>query len=177
MINPIYIALAAITLDGKIAKDSQHLSTDWTSEEDKIFFRSFLKECDVVLVGNKTWQTAKEPLSKRNCIVLSRSAHKLISESATVTFCNPEKIDLKKFILDKGYKKVAVLGGSQVYTYCLENNMLDELYLTIEPLVFGKGINLFQSNDVLNTHFQLEKMEKLNNQGTILLKYKKNGNK
>lgn len=175
-----FIAVAAMTLDGKIAKNKDHLSTDWTSEEDKIFFRKFLAGCDVVLVGRNTYETAKEPLSKRNCIVLSRSVDQPTSESERLVFINTEKTDLKKYITNKGYHKIAILGGAQAYTYCLENNLLDELYLTIEPVVFGEGINLFSApslllkkkrGEVIKT-FKLVFTKKLNEQGTILLHYK-----
>jgi len=39
MARPIYIAIAAVTLDGKIAKTKSHMST-WTSKEDKLFMRA-----------------------------------------------------------------------------------------------------------------------------------------
>lgn len=166
-----FIAVAAMTLDGKIAKSKDHLSTDWTSEEDKIFFRKFLAECDAVLVGKNTYETAKGPLSKRNCIVLSRTADQLARESERLIFINTDKTDLKKYIASRGYQKIAILGGSQVYTYCLENGLMDELYLTVEPVVFGTGIDLFASQKSLDKTFQLVSMEKLNEQGTLLLHY------
>lgn len=169
---PTYIAIAAMTLDGKIAKSKDHLSTEWTSEEDKIFFRKLLKECDVVVIGKNTYETAKEPLSKRNCVVLSRSVDQPASESERLVFINTEKTDLKNYIAERNYQKVAILGGAQVYTYCLENNLIDELYITLEPVVFGQGIDLFSSTKDLSTNFELVSTEKLNQQGTLLLTYK-----
>lgn len=168
-----YIAIAAMTLDGKIAKDPNHLSTTWTSAEDKVFFQDMLKQCDAVIVGRNTYETAKEPLSKRNTVVISRQVSQLVSPSATVTFINPGKTDLKKFIADKGWQSVAVLGGAQIYTYCLQNDLFDELYLTIEPIVFGQGIGLSAANIALDKKFRLLSSKILNTQGTILLHYKK----
>jgi dihydrofolate reductase len=191
--KPRYIAIAAVTLDGKIAKTKSHMST-WTSKEDKLFMRALLNKCDAIIVGNNTYKTAIKPLSKRNCIVLSRSANKLISKSSGLTrgvysppfkggarggykprleYCNPKKSDLKKLIRDRGYKRIAILGGAQTYAYCLKNNLLDELYLTIEPIVFGKGINLFESRKFLEQKFKLDSIKKLNRQGSLLLHYKK----
>lgn len=177
-----FIAIAAITLDGKIAKGTKHMS-DWTSKEDKVFMRALLDKCDLVIVGNNTYQTAIKPLSKRNCLVFSRSAptqgrspdqsvgaNKLVSKSANLQYVDPNKIDIKKLITKLKYKKIAILGGAQTYAYCLKNNLLDELYLTIEPLVFGEGISLF-GNTVLNNKFKLESIKKLNNKGSVLLKY------
>lgn len=173
MNKPNYIAIAAITLDGKIARDKNHLSTDWTSPEDKTFFRSMLKQCDVVLIGNNTYQTAKEPLSKRNCIVLTSKVTEPKQENERLVFINTEHANLGEYVAGKNYQTVAILGGAQTYAYCLENNLLDELYLTIEPVVFGAGINLFEGKKTLDKNFQLISVEKLNQAGTILLHYKK----
>ncbi|MBI3232201.1 MAG: dihydrofolate reductase [Candidatus Doudnabacteria bacterium] len=163
---PKYIAIAAITLDGKIAKGPKHFS-NWTSEEDKLFMRALLDKCDVVIVGNNTYKTAIEPLSKRNCIVFSRTENQM-----NRIYVNPSKTDVKKLIRKLNYRKVAILGGAQTYTYCLKNKMLDELYLTIEPLVFGKGIDLFSSKKFLDSKFKLISSKLLNESGSLLLHYK-----
>nr|AIA11375.1 RibD C-terminal domain protein [uncultured bacterium] len=173
-----YIAIAAITLDGKIAKDKNHMS-DWTSKEDKVFMRALLDKCGVIIVGNNTYKTAIKPLSKRNCLVLTKQVPspglgraRERSNAGNPQYVNPNKTNLKKLITKLKYRKVAILGGAQTYAYCLKNNILDELYLTIEPLVFGKGINLF-GDDSLNKNFKLISTKKLNNKGSLLLKYKK----
>jgi dihydrofolate reductase len=206
---PKYIAIAAITLDGKIAKGPNHPS-DWTSKEDKRFMRGLLDKSDVVIVGNNTYKTAIKPLSRRNCIVLARSVNSPPARGGVprlqsgrgggrqnLTYINPQKSDIKKLIRARKYKTVAILGGAQTYTYCLQNNMLDELYLTIEPLVFGRGIDLFSpipsspgeermpdspaialaaaGGQVRSKSrkFKLLSIKKLNAQGSLLLRYKK----
>jgi dihydrofolate reductase len=67
----MYIAVAAVTIDGKIARHPAHFS-NWTSKEDKSFLHEFLDACDCIIVGRKTYELAKEPLSKRRCVVLTR---------------------------------------------------------------------------------------------------------
>lgn len=163
-------AVAAVTLDGRIALHRSHAS-DWTSREDKRFLRSFLNGCDAVVVGNNTYRTARKPLSKRNCIVFTRSISGVEKRADNLLLCNPRGVNLRALLC--AYKKVAVLGGSAVYTYFLENNLLDELYLTIEPLVFGKGISLFGSSSGLLKRFQIFSIKRLNKKGSILLRYKR----
>lgn len=170
-----FVAIAAVTLDGKIAKHSKHFSS-WTSKEDKDFLHKELDKSDVIIVGNSTYKTAIKPLSKRNCIVLSREVSPSPSEGRVgerLQYCNPAKTNLKKLIRNHNYKTIAILGGAQTYAYCLKNNMLDELYLTIEPIVFGQGLSLFESNSIFSKHFKLLSVKKLNSHGSILLKYKK----
>jgi dihydrofolate reductase len=147
--------------------------SNWTSKEDKVFMRALLAKCDVVIVGNNTYKTAVKPLSKRNCIVFSRSANKLISKSANLLYVNPGKVNIKRLIEKLGYSKVALLGGAQTYSYFLEHGLLDEIYLTIEPLAFGGGISLFANKKIGNYKFKLISIKKLNKTGSVLLKYKK----
>ena len=179
--KPKYIAIAAMTLDGKIARHKNHMS-NWTSKEDKVFMHALLDKCDAIIVGNNTYKTAIKPLSKRNCIVLTHSkvlppmgegVPRSGTDEGFLTYINPQKSDIKKLIRVLNYKTIAILGGAQTYSYCLKNNLLDGLYLTIEPLVFGKGINLIADDIQLDKKFKLIFSKKLNKQGSLLLYYKK----
>jgi len=167
------IAIAAMTIDGKIALDAGHFS-DWTSPEDKGFLHKMLDESDVVVVGNNTYKTAIEPLSKRNCIVFTASVRTSERKNDLLTYCNPASSD--SIPLLQRYETIAVLGGTQTYTWFLENDLLDEIYLTIEPIAFGRGLNLFESSKDLNAHFRLESTKPLNENGSLLLHYTRGGN-
>ncbi len=162
-----FSAIAAITLDGKIAAGEKQF-TSWTSREDKKFLRSFLDRSDAVVVGRNTYETAKKPLSKRNCIVLTRSVSGVVRKKKNLIYLNPQKTDILKFVKKFGWKQVAVLGGTKTYTYFLEKGLLDELYLTVEPVVFCSGLPLF------NGKFKIRKpriisIKKLNRKGSILI--------
>ena len=67
---PKCIVIAAVTIDGKIAKGPNHMS-NWTSKEDKVFMRALLAKSDVVIVGNNTYNNirassfARDPESRR----------------------------------------------------------------------------------------------------------------
>jgi dihydrofolate reductase len=168
--KPQYIALAAVTMDGKIAKNAKHFSS-WTSPEDKKFMRRELGRSDVIIVGNNTYKTAIKPLSKRNCIVLTTKVKTLSVENANLVLLNPKTANLKSFIKKLGYQTVAVLGGAQTYDYCLQHGMLTDLYLTIEPITFGAGINLFNSLKSKQKNWKFVSVKKLNRSGTLLLHY------
>ncbi len=167
-----YIAIAATTLDGKIALGSKHNSS-WTSKEDKNFLHAILDTCDVIIVGNNTYKAAKKPLSKRNCIVFTSSVANQKKVSDNLLYYNPKKTSINKLIKTLGYQKIGILGGAQTYAYLLQKNLLDEIYLTIEPLTFGKGISLFENQKAIIKKFRLVSIKQLNKQGSILLHYKK----
>ena len=164
------IAIAAITIDGKIARHADHL-TDWTSPEDKTFLRALLDKSDVVVVGHSTYKTAEGPLSKRNCIVLTRTVATMEQKSDNLAFYNPEGLPIERAL--ESYRIVALIGGTQTYGYFLEHGLIDELYLTIEPIIFGNGLSMFASKNGKDTKFLLVDVQKLNEKGTILLHYKK----
>ncbi|OGL69084.1 hypothetical protein A3H10_04740 [Candidatus Uhrbacteria bacterium RIFCSPLOWO2_12_FULL_46_10] len=167
--SPIIIAVAAVTIDGKIALHAGH-STDWTSSEDKDFLHGLLDKSDVIVVGNNTYKVAQKPLAKRNCVVFTHSVRTTARQHDNLLFCNPSGVDIRTIL--SPYKTVAVLGGTQTYTYFLENDLLNELYLTIEPLVFGRGLNIFESMTAKEVKFHLFSVKKLNRKGSILLYYR-----
>lgn len=166
----LFVAYVAASIDGRIAKSGQS-GADWTSKEDWNFFQKSLNKFDAVIVGHNTYKLAEARLKKRNTTVLTSKADK-INSFGSVVFFNPEKNNLKKFLRAKNYKKVAVLGGSRVYDFCLRNKMLDELFVTIEPYVFTAGIPMFAGDNFKKYNFILESVKKLNKRGAILLKYR-----
>ena len=170
-IKPTVVAIAAVTIDGKIARYNGHFP-DWTSPEDKMFFHSLLDQSDAVVVGNNTFRTAEEPLSKRNSIVFTRTVRDVERRGAKLLFYNPDGPSSLETILEP-YRQVAVLGGTRIYSYFLERNFIDDLHLTIEPIVFGDGLDLFKHDFAATKRFQLVSVRQLNEVGTVLLHYRR----
>ena len=170
-IKPNIVALAAVTIDGKIARHANHFP-DWTSPEDKTFFQSMLEKSEVFVIGNNTYKTAEEPLSKRNCIIFTRSVQDTERRGDHLLLYNGAGKTSIESLLEP-YRSVALLGGAQVYSYFLERDLIDDLYLTIEPIIFGQGLNLFEHETESTTRLQLASMRQMNPQGTVLLHYQR----
>ena len=154
--------IAALSADGFIAKNSGHLA-DWTSKEDKQFFVEMTKRAGVVVMGQNTYETIGRPLPGRLNVVYSKDKE---YEGVEVTQKDPKELlaDLEK----RGYEEAAIGGGATIYTMFMEAGLVDRLYLSIEPVLFGKGMSLF--NKELDANLQLENVSKLGEQ-TILLEY------
>ena len=165
---PRYTLIAAMSVDGKIAR-TKNSGTRWTSPEDKQFLRIKLDRCDVVIVGRRTYEIAQKPLAKRNCIVFTRSVEQAVKKNKRCVYFNPQKGDLEAFLKEHGYKNVCVLGGAQTYSWFLKRGLTDDLYLTIEPVVFGKGVSLFTAPSC--SPFTLASVKRLNQKGSLLLHY------
>lgn len=164
-----FLAFAATSIDGIIARNSRS-GTDWTSKEDWKFFQRSLAQMDAVIAGRNTYEVYKNKLDRRNTIVLTSKVAR-IRIHGSVVFFNPAKSNIKKFLAAAGYRRIGIVGGARVYAYCLSAGLLDELFLTIEPYVFTRGVPLFYGKNFKKYKFKLLSVKKLNKEGTLLLKY------
>jgi dihydrofolate reductase len=158
--------IAALSADGYIAKDDKHSPFNWNSKEDKKRFIELTKKAGVVVMGSNTFATLPGLLKERVNIVYSRSKK---FEGAETT--NKSPVELLKELESRGFKEVAICGGAQVYTLFMKAKVVDRLFLTIEPILFGKGIGIF--NDDLLFHLDLVGASQ-GEKGALLLEYKVN---
>ena len=156
--------IAALSADGFIARDQDEPSTMWTSKEDKKHFIETTKKCGVIIMGSKTFQTIGKALPGRRNIVYSNSPINI--PDIETTFLPPEELINK--LIKEGLTEVAVCGGSTIYTMFMKAGLIDELYLTIEPVVFGQGLPLFKEK--INAKLSLLSEEKINN--SVFLRFK-----
>ena len=113
------ILIAATTADGYIARHSNEV-VDWSQD-----LRLFRKQTMgyPVIMGSQTKKTLAMELDGRETIVIHRHS-------------DPEKI-LDKLHGDKCF----IIGGGRTFTRFA--SYLTHIYLTIHPLIFGKGVLLF----------------------------------
>ncbi len=155
--------IAALSADGFIAKDTHHPAF-WTSKADKARFVRLTKEAGVVVMGSTTYATLPRPLKDRVNVVYSRS--KTFEHTETTQKAPRE---LLAELEARGFKSVAICGGSQIYDMFMKAGVVDTLYLTIEPIIFGKGIGLF-TEDMLY-HLKLKSVHESTESGSLLLEY------
>ncbi|OGY43776.1 MAG: hypothetical protein A2729_00825 [Candidatus Buchananbacteria bacterium RIFCSPHIGHO2_01_FULL_39_14] len=170
MLKIKFTAIVVATLDGKIAQDERHYS-DWSSREDKIFLKYFLDQSDLIVVGNNTYKLIK-PLQRRRCLVFTSQVKTISKKSELCFYCNPQNVSLKNLFKKFNFSKIAILGGTKTYSLMLKEKLIDEIYLTIEPIIFGQGLNIFDLKLPPN-FFKLISIKKLNDKGSVLLYYSK----
>lgn len=158
--------MMAMTLDGKIAKSSNHFP-DWTSKEDKKYFSKISKESGVVIMGDKTFYTFPSPLKDRLNVVFTMEKNpKPISG---VKWVSGEPKDVIFELKGMGYKSVILGGGASLNGLFLKKGLVDEICITVEPKIFGEGLSLFSRD--FDVNLKLIKTEKINN-NSVVLKYK-----
>lgn len=151
-----------MTADGFIAKNAHHLAS-WTSKEDKKFFVQKTKAAGVMIMGANTYETIGKPMPGRLTIVYSRSKQ---YEGVEVTSLPPA--ELLASLKARGHTEVAICGGASIYTMFMKAGVVDTLFLSVEPLLFGTGVSIF--NEQLEQNLQLISSTKLSD-SVLLLEY------
>jgi len=155
--------IAALSADGFIAKDNSTPSTSWTSKADKKRFLALTKEAEVVIMGRTTFETIGKPLPGRLNVIYTTGAAK--HAGAEITSKPPAELlaELEK----RGFREAAVCGGASIYTLFMKAGVVDTMYLTIEPVVFGDGIRLFR--EPIDAKLKLVSAEKV--EDSVLFEY------
>jgi len=158
--------MMAVTLDGKIAKNSDHFP-DWTSKEDKKLFFQTSKDFGAVMMGEKTFDTFPAPLPDRLNVVFTQNENPEDKKDVKWVSGDIEKVinDLEK----DGFDKALLGGGTYLNSLFLEKGLIDEIIVTIEPKIFGDGLSLF--NGDFDVDMELINFEKIND-NSLVLKYK-----
>ncbi len=155
--------IAAITADGFIGRGAYH-TADWTSPEDKKLFVRLTKEAGVMVFGSRTFETIGRALPGRRTIVYTSQPSKITAEGVEATSESPT--DLVKRLETEGAPGLAVCGGASIYSLFMHAGVVEELYITVEPLLFGQGLPLF--GDKLETTLRLLDTSKLNDNAVLL---------
>lgn len=155
--------IAAISADGYIARTRDEL-VDWTSKDDKKLFVEITKRAGVVIMGGNTFRTIGKALTGRHHIVYSRQ--ELHRPDIEVTQESPPELIAR--LEQEGVRAVVICGGHAIYSMFLAADMVDEVYLTVEPTLFGQGVRLADS--LLDVKLRLIHHELLN-EDSVLLHY------
>lgn len=153
------ILLMAVTADGKIAKTTDQPAT-WTSHADKKIFVEETKKAGVIVMGETTYDTIGKPLSERLNIVMSLEPDKRKNVPGVLEFTNKPPQELLKDLERRGYTTVILGGGATINGLFLKENLIDEIWLTVEPKIFGSGLALFSNADV-NLNLELLEIKQL----------------
>lgn len=162
------ILYMAITANGMIAKSNNEV--EWSKDEENSYF-SKVREIGNIITGAKTFPLYEDSNFSEmgNPIVVVLTSDKSKKDTDKVKYVNSpeEALDVLE---ENGFKSALVTGGSKTDTAFLNDKLIDEIFLDVEPYVYGNGIPLFFQND---SNLKLEFLEsKMLNKNTIQLHYK-----
>lgn len=170
------------SLDGYLARNQQD-DLSWGSKEDKSFFRTKTKEIGAMIMGSSTFANMPDfAFGDRYTIVMSSDPNKfkdridkLNEEGNNIEIFASTPEDLVSFLETKGVKHITLIGGGKLNGAFLKADLIDEMYITIAPVLFGNGIRSFDTAEAepLLSQFKLNEVTQIGD-GEVLLHYLKN---
>jgi len=139
------ILYMAITANGIIAKNND--DTNWISKEEWDSYSLAVRTAGCLIIGRRTYYIlTKQPefseLKDVKLVVVSETNIETLSPNHIVAYSPKEALGLLS-----DFKEVVVAGGGTLNASFLSENLVDEIYLDIEPIIFGEGIPIFKGKD------------------------------
>jgi dihydrofolate reductase len=170
------VLIVAISLDGCITKHSS-AGTAWTSEADQVHFRRELSTVDAHVFGSGTYLTERPRIraalsTGKRRVVMTRTPDEYAADAVAgaLEFTDGSPASIVEGLRADGFTRLAVLGGSVVYSAFLAAELCDQVLVTVEPRVFGSGTRFAGIETALDTTLCLNAVEHLNDD-TLLLRY------
>lgn len=164
------ILYMGITINGYIAKEDG--DSEWTSDEDLQGFYKHSKSAGNIIMGKNTYDSALEygyfPLPGAvNVVMTHQNNENKWGEKVIITDKSPKEV--LQMLEERGFKEAFLAGGGHLNSFFMKEGLIDEIYLDVEPLVFGKGIQVFADSD-FEANLELLEVNKLN-KNTVQLHY------
>lgn len=164
--------VVAITADGLVDSEGNTRSFNWTTEADKRFYIDSIKRAGVVICGSTTFKSMRRFPKGLKYYVYTSKPEEFVNHRPDVIEAFPtqlEPAELLKEIEKQGYEEVSISGGSSIYTMFLKEKLIDKIYISVEPIMFGRGVSLLKEE--VDVKLKLLNAEKLGEEGTVLLEY------
>lgn len=162
------------SLDGTTNQGSNEDHHEWVSKEDQETFYRYLNAATLILMGSSTYLAAKEFMIHKEGVVryvLTRNPEKYNEEKipGQLEFTNENPKDLLSRLKGAGFTEGLLVGGATTNTAFLKEKLVTNIIQTIEPILVGQGLGTVVEK--MKVNLNLESAERLNEKGTLLLRY------
>lgn len=155
----------ATSLDGYIATEDDSLEWLFKVEgEGDNGYSAFYDTVDTVIMGRRTydWLLEQElesfPYEGKACYVFSRTVNQ---DSEHVQFFSGDVVNFTNQLKNKEGKNIWVIGGGDLIHSFIHNKLVDEIIVTVSPVLIGKGIPLFKELN-FETELTLKSINRFN---------------
>ncbi len=142
------ILYIAMSLDGYIAKPNGDLGflSMVEKEGEDYGYADFVKTIDTVIVGRKTYDKVLSmgyefPYIDKDAYIITRTARPSVG---SVKFYSGSLKDLVARLKNESGKHIFADGGSEIVNELLKDDLIDEFYISVIPVLLGDGILLFK---------------------------------
>ena len=146
----------ASSLDGFIARKDGAI--DWLFTDADYGYARFFDAIDTILVGRKTYDQSltfgENHYKGKQLYVFTRKAEGKKADNG-VEYVDSDIPDFVRHLTELAGKDIWLLGGGEIVSVLLNSNMVDEIILSIHPVILGTGIPLV-SNIAKQINLKLE---------------------
>jgi dihydrofolate reductase len=163
------------SVDGKTTQwFNPHLHF-WTSKEDQEHFAKLLEQASLIIMGRKTYDVVKSYMKHKKDrlrVILTNEPEKYAQEQIPnqLEFTKDDPKTIIEKLEQREFSEALLVGGGTINTSFFHQKLVNELILTLEPKIFGKGQSIV-ADEELQIDLELKSVEKLNSKGTLLLTY------
>jgi len=133
----------AISLNGMIARGND--DTSWITQDEWNSYSAAVRRAGALIIGRRTYNIlTKQPefsefKDVKLVVVSKKEPPKLVSPKHLIAESPKKALEILK-----DFKIVVVAGGSILNNYFLEENLIDEIFIDVEPIIISDGIPLFK---------------------------------
>ena len=169
------VAIAALSLDGCMTRHGVE-GNGFTSAVEEKHFSRVLKTFDCSVFGSLTFDAARNQIEGRlsadrlRIVLTSRKEdYAGNARSGMLEFHEGAPWDITSLLNERGKTRCALLGGARVFADFLQAGLIDEFWITYEPVFFGSGKRLLKG--CLDWRLELTAVEELG-ASVIVAKYR-----
>jgi dihydrofolate reductase len=162
----------AVSLDGFI--EGPKGEYDWCMTDQDYGMSAFFKRIDAIFMGRKSYDLAntldvsQNPWKGVKTYVFSNTLKEVKGQDMVLVKGDTKK-EVQKLKEAPG-KDIWLFGGAELTTFFINEELLDEMWLAVHPILLGSGKSLFQH---INGRKKLELTEQIAyNTGLVSLCYK-----
>ncbi len=146
---------------------------DWLSQE---YGQGLLEICQrmkAVVMGKTTYEILTPdhmPLKGEGTLIVLTHDTAAAPSQSNVVFTDETPQEIVRLLEARGHHEAVIIGGTQTVSELVNSGLVDELYLVVEPVLFGAGLPLLRDVDA-DYKAALLDVRKLNTH-TVQLRYR-----
>ena len=157
----------AVSLDGYI--EGPHGEYDWCFTDQDYGMSEFMNQIDAIFYGRKSFEVAGGNIyPDKHAYLFSKT---LTRTPAGTTLVSGDVIEQVLTIKNQEGKDIWLFGGAMLTTALLNADLIDELWLSVHPILLGSGKLMFQN--IENRKMFILKDTKTYESGLVSLRYSK----
>jgi len=157
----------AVSLDGFI--EGPHGEYDWCPPPSKTEMDDFMDKIDAILMGRKSFEMmGANPFPGKQVYVFSNSLKEVKGERTAIV--QGDIVSIMKDLKAQPGKDIWLFGGASLTTTFLNEQLIDEMWLGLVPMVLGAGKPLFQ-NINQRKHFRVKEVQEKKGYVSLTLQY------